>query len=317
VPSGGTATTVSVAAGLVVGISFIVIFSLMFQIRGTSNPSEVSIVTIPENAQSNGFEPKVIKVVIGVNNTVSWINHDSIPSSVYADNEDDPLFYEATRDQCVNNDYYNNICVAIPGKNTLMPGGTFEFTFTKPGTFGYHSVPHPQMKGTVVVYPKNWQMIGYVPTVPAIHEVQAIESVKDYLNQRVNNFAGITLYSTLPTIPPNHSRYLNATEFFRLGDHLPLRFYPSDTSSDSFYSIDPVTHKITGKCMNTACLPVNEEYAIKLRGNLLYTVDSAWLYRTSNGQLVNLPDGFFVDVYTGDVVATSFRCPEVKQEWCK
>jgi len=137
--------------GLAVGIALIVTFSTIFQTPESHIP-KVSTVTIPKNGSDpdgQGFVPKIIKVVIGTNNTIRWINHDLVPSSVYADSQDDPLFYDATKDQCENNDYHN--CVVTIGKNTLIPGGTFEFTFTKPGSFGYHSVPHPQMKGTVIV----------------------------------------------------------------------------------------------------------------------------------------------------------------------
>jgi len=144
-------------AGIAAGVCLIIIFSIMLQTpKKLENNPRVSLVTIPQEASApggEGFVPKVIKVVIGTNNTVKWINRDSIPNSVYADNEDDPLFYNATRDQCKNNDYNN--CEVILGKNILMPGGTFEFTFTKPGEFHYHSVPHPQMKGTVIVLPES------------------------------------------------------------------------------------------------------------------------------------------------------------------
>ncbi len=153
---------VPVIVGLVVGIAIIATFSNVFQNSVKSgSPGRspiISIVNVPENASSTGgnrYEPKVITVIIGMNNTVRWINYDSTIHSVYADNEDDPLFYNATKEQCENNDYVN--CTLISGNNTLFPGSSFEFTFTKPGVFGYHSVPHPDMRGAVIVYPKNWR----------------------------------------------------------------------------------------------------------------------------------------------------------------
>ena len=150
----------SIAIGLAVGIGFIMTFAMIFPLAKTSHPAErfpnVSIVTIPEGASlpnGTGFEPKVISVVIGTNNTVIWINRDSIPSSVYADDKNEGLFYNSTKEECENNDNIN--CMVVLGKNNLMPGRTFEFTFAKPGVFGYHSVPHPQMKGTVIVNAQN------------------------------------------------------------------------------------------------------------------------------------------------------------------
>ncbi|MGI0062990.1 MAG: cupredoxin domain-containing protein, partial [Nitrosotalea sp.] len=39
----------------------------------------------------------------------------------------------------------------IFGGSTLKPGDTYEFTFTKAGTFGYHGVPNSWNKGKVIV----------------------------------------------------------------------------------------------------------------------------------------------------------------------
>lgn len=86
-----------------------------------------------ESAERNNFEPAVIRVVIGVNNTVQWINQDVTLHSVRGDDEGDPDFYRATQDIF------------------LMPGETFEHTFTKAGKFDYYAVPHPHMRGAIVV----------------------------------------------------------------------------------------------------------------------------------------------------------------------
>jgi FtsP/CotA-like multicopper oxidase with cupredoxin domain len=37
----------------------------------------------------------------------------------------------------------------------IKPGQSYRFTFTEPGTFAYHTEPHPWMKGTVIVLPKS------------------------------------------------------------------------------------------------------------------------------------------------------------------
>ena len=60
---------------------------------------QYSLVEIPYNAASSTtFEPKVTKVVIGVNNTVRWVNKDTVPTWIEADNNADPNFYNATKD---------------------------------------------------------------------------------------------------------------------------------------------------------------------------------------------------------------------------
>jgi plastocyanin len=110
--------------------------------------SSIVTVIIPEGAvlQSslhNNFEPGTIKVVIGQNNTVRWVNHDVVMSSVVADYSSfGSAFYDAT---------HNEDNAAMFTKNFLLPNKSFEFTFTKAGEYGYHSVPHPWMHGTVIV----------------------------------------------------------------------------------------------------------------------------------------------------------------------
>lgn len=135
--SEGVATPVVV--GLVVGIAFVVSFSMLaMTFQEQSSVSESSVVIIPEgssleSSERNNFEPETITIVIGTNNTVTWINEDTVPASIRADNRSDPDFYDATQDRF------------------LMPNETFAFTFTKPGTFGYHSEPGPWRQGTVEV----------------------------------------------------------------------------------------------------------------------------------------------------------------------
>jgi plastocyanin len=109
---------------------------------------KVTTVVIPQGAedQNSGknYDPQYIRVIIGVNNTVRWINDGDTMNSVVADNSSDPDFYNVT-----------NQFTAIMGNaktpNFLKPGESFEYTFTKPGYFGYHGVPHPWQRGWILV----------------------------------------------------------------------------------------------------------------------------------------------------------------------
>ena len=74
-----------------------------------------------------GFDPDVITVVIGKNNTVFWNNMDAAP-------------HTATSDQSGAFDTGN-----------IGPGATGTYTFTTPGTYTYHCNYHPWMQGTVIV----------------------------------------------------------------------------------------------------------------------------------------------------------------------
>lgn len=129
-------------AGLATGVAFVAAFSLVMNQDSTrfttERPSHVTVV-IPEGSSQpdsdhNNFEPETIKVVIGINNTVRWINQDIVTSSVIADSENDRGFYDATRERCENDDYRD--CRILLTKNFLEQGESFEYTFTKPGEHG-------------------------------------------------------------------------------------------------------------------------------------------------------------------------------------
>ena len=171
-------SAIPVIVGLNAGIAFVLIFILLSTQLQTSviqhvgpssnwktfiiNVPDVTLVTIPEGASSplsdhNNFEPAVIKVVLGLNNTVRWINEDLVPSSVVADDESDPEFAKVTA--FPDDSYHQSTPIpqwdVIPSNIFLKKGQTFQFTFTKPGEFGYHSVPHPHKHANVIVLPAS------------------------------------------------------------------------------------------------------------------------------------------------------------------
>jgi plastocyanin len=70
------------------------------------------------------FQPDVLKVEVGAK--VTWTNDDTVAHTVTAD----------------TNSF---------ASGNLQPGGSFSFTFTRPGTYAYHCSIHPSMHGSVVV----------------------------------------------------------------------------------------------------------------------------------------------------------------------
>jgi plastocyanin len=72
----------------------------------------------------------VITVVIGVNNTVTWINQDEVTSSI------------------ISSHNYNGYGFGSP---ILFPGDKWKHTFTKSGIYEYHSAPHPWKHGEIIV----------------------------------------------------------------------------------------------------------------------------------------------------------------------
>ncbi len=77
------------------------------------------------NTTSLYYSPQTITVVIGVNNTITWINNDNAVHTVTDTGVFDSGF--------------------------IQPGQSWSYTFTTPGTYQYHCTIHPWMTGTVIV----------------------------------------------------------------------------------------------------------------------------------------------------------------------
>lgn len=102
--------------------------------------SKVIVSDNPSGKTENNISPQIIKVKIDKNNTVRWENSGSSLTSIQADYASYFDFFYRT-----NFDIYNS--------STLLPGKSFEFTFGKEGTFGYHG--KPWQRGTVIVLPAD------------------------------------------------------------------------------------------------------------------------------------------------------------------
>ena len=117
--------------------------SIIFRSDLVASPKVWSVidVIIPPDSedQTSGlnFTPQNATVVIGINNTVHWINKALIQNTIDADNHHDMLFYK------------------ILHENSLAPNESFNFTFTNPGVFGYHVESHPWLHGWITVLPPN------------------------------------------------------------------------------------------------------------------------------------------------------------------
>jgi hypothetical protein len=102
---------------------------------------QIVVVIIPPGAGSDprlGFEPAVISIVIGVNNTVIWENEDSTWHTAHSNV---PEFYS----------------------NYIEPGGNFTHSFQRPGIYPYHCDPHPWMTGKITVFPPSTNGTAVVP----------------------------------------------------------------------------------------------------------------------------------------------------------
>ena len=77
------------------------------------------------NTTSLYYSPPTITVVIGVNNTITWINNDNAIHTVTD--------------------------IGVFDSGNLGFGQSWSYTFTTPGTYQYHCTIHPWMTGTVIV----------------------------------------------------------------------------------------------------------------------------------------------------------------------
>jgi len=107
----GTITTTSTAATATVSGSAVTILPM----SGMNDPSAAPY-----------YSPQTIRVVIGVNNTVTWLNNDDAPHTVVA-----------------NDGSFNS--------GNINAGQSWTHTFDTPGTYSYYCSYHPWMKGTIIV----------------------------------------------------------------------------------------------------------------------------------------------------------------------
>lgn len=96
------------------------------KVTASTTQSNQSTVTIT----ASGFSPKTMTVKVG--EAVTWKNESN--NSVIVASDPHPTHTD------------------LPGfeSSALTSGGTYTFTFTKAGSFGYHNHNNPSTKGTVV-----------------------------------------------------------------------------------------------------------------------------------------------------------------------
>lgn len=139
--SRSTATTIVIAALIVLGATFVLINRSDTKNPAPSvssptktNPDE-SISSASDATPAAGsidiknmaFTPSQISVQKGA--TVTWTNNDTVAHTVTDD---------------LNN-------VGGPASESIAPGAKYSFTFNKTGSYQYHCTFHSSMRGTIVV----------------------------------------------------------------------------------------------------------------------------------------------------------------------
>ncbi len=98
---------------------------------GASNPT-----------QQRNFDPKSVRVSLGVDSKIVWTNTDSVAHTVTSDNKYVDL---------ISGPFNSLEHLDTTGNGFVNPGKTFEFIFTTDGDYSYHCEPHPWMQGKISV----------------------------------------------------------------------------------------------------------------------------------------------------------------------
>lgn len=104
--------------------------------------------TITVSYTDSGFSPLELSVKVG--DTVRFVNNSGIGMWVGADEHPTHTSYDgtATREHCVDGAAVGGTFDAC---RQVAAGSSWEFTFTKAGTFSYHNHARASHGGTVVV----------------------------------------------------------------------------------------------------------------------------------------------------------------------
>ncbi len=92
------------------------------------------IVGSADPDQQDNFVPKLLNIQLGIDNHIVWTNVDDVAHTV-------------TPDQSTVDSYSGE----FGSTGVIMPGETYEFTFTEPNEVPYHCAPHPWMTGTLII----------------------------------------------------------------------------------------------------------------------------------------------------------------------
>ncbi len=122
----GKAVPLFMIALLVLLVSYFAVTSVSIVAASAPGQKDGATVYIVESPVYWQYSPENLTVVLGVNSTVTWISHSFTVDTVTSD-------------------------TGMFSSPSISPGSTFSFTFTDPGTYGYHCLYHPWMKGTITV----------------------------------------------------------------------------------------------------------------------------------------------------------------------
>ncbi len=122
---------------VVVGAAFLFLVSGLVMTLPLAHAQSTVVVSIQSGAGSGqsaapGYKPDSVTVAVGVNNTLTWTNNDTVHHTVTPVSEPAGTPWSS-------------------GSGDLAPGASYSFTFTVPGTYTFKCNYHTWMTGTIVV----------------------------------------------------------------------------------------------------------------------------------------------------------------------
>jgi len=100
--------------------------------------------------ENYAYIPAEITITAGT--TVTWINKDPVGHTVTEGVPESP--------KPANQRLFDSANAAQGEYDVMLQGQSWSFTFTTPGTYHYYCLPHPYMKGRVIVLPAAGAGIG-------------------------------------------------------------------------------------------------------------------------------------------------------------
>ncbi len=129
-----------------------------------SNRSIIKIPYNPDRVQEpTSFDPYLLRVVIGVNNTVTWVNEDTIPHRLAGDNRMPDGIPQP---------------VAFGKPVFLDTGDSVEHTFTEEGLYAYFDPDNPDRQGLIRVFPNSVLNAHIALSINGIKGTYSLESDK-------------------------------------------------------------------------------------------------------------------------------------------
>ncbi len=163
-----------------------------------SNQTKPAIIWIVAGSAGNmsslGFSPDNATVIIGVNNTVTWINNDTTEHTVRG--------------------MGGPAGAPLPNSSYIPAGQNYTFTFTVPGTYLYHCAIHTWMQGVINVQgnqtiPSGNQTVpGGNQTVPVGNQTQQ-RALNVSILVELNIYLNLTLHEVNDYMQGNYSHSIS------------------------------------------------------------------------------------------------------------